>query len=48
MANPSSCPCSGTTLARLEDGVPAAQLRFKRVAHDFDDFAPVVARLAGT
>lgn len=31
----------GTTLARLEDGVPAALLRFKRVAHAFDDFAAV-------
>ena len=35
----------GTTLARLDDGVPAAQLRFKRVAHDFDDFAPVAASM---
>jgi len=31
----------GTTLSRLVDGVPEARLRFKRVAHDFDDFAPV-------
>ncbi len=31
----------GTTLARDVDGVPAAQYRFKRVAHAFDDFAGV-------
>ena len=35
----------GTTLTRDDDGVPAAQYRFKRVAHDFDDFAPVAASL---
>ena len=31
----------GTTLTRHVDGVPSALLRFKRVAHSFDDFAPV-------
>ncbi len=31
----------GTTLTRHVDGVPAALLRFKRVAHAFDDFAPI-------
>jgi len=35
----------GTTLARHVDGVPEAQLRFKRVAHDFDDFAPIAASM---
>ena len=35
----------GTTLAEHVDGVPEARLRFKRVAHDFDDFAPVAASL---
>ena len=35
----------GTTLARHVDGVPAAQLRFKRVAHAFDDFAPVASAM---
>jgi len=35
----------GTTLARLVDGVPAAQLRFKRVAHHFDDFASVATSM---
>lgn len=28
----------GTTLARLDDGVPVAQYRFKRVAHRLDQF----------
>ena len=28
----------GTTLARIDDGVPAAQYRFKRVAHTLSDF----------
>lgn len=36
----------GTTLAELVDGVPAARYRFKRVAHDFDDFAAVAATMA--
>ncbi len=31
----------GTTLAQLVNGVPEAHYRFKRVAHDFDDFAGV-------
>lgn len=31
----------GTTLARHDDGVPTALLRFKRVAHSFGDFAAV-------
>jgi N-hydroxyarylamine O-acetyltransferase len=31
----------GTTLSRHVDGIPEARLRFKRVAHDFNDFAPV-------
>jgi N-hydroxyarylamine O-acetyltransferase len=31
----------GTTLAEHVDGVPEARFRFKRVAHDFDDFAAV-------
>ena len=35
----------GTTLAEHVDGIPAARLRFKRVAHDFDDFAPVAASM---
>ncbi len=35
----------GTTLARLDDGVPSATLRFKRVALDFVDFAPAAERL---
>ncbi len=30
----------GTTLARIEDDVPAAQYRFKRVAHELADFEP--------
>lgn len=35
----------GTTLSEHVDGIPAARLRFKRVAHDFDDFAPVAASM---
>lgn len=35
----------GTTLAEYVDGVAAAQYRFKRVAHRFDDFAAVAHRL---
>lgn len=35
----------GTTLTRHVDGVPEALLRFKRVAHSFDDFAPVARSL---
>lgn len=35
----------GTTLAELEDGVPAARFRFKRVAHDLADFAGASQRL---
>jgi N-hydroxyarylamine O-acetyltransferase len=31
----------GTTVTRHVDGVPVALLRFKRVAHAFEDFAPV-------
>lgn len=31
----------GTTLARLDDGVPVAQYRFKRVAHTLDQFTSV-------
>jgi N-hydroxyarylamine O-acetyltransferase len=36
----------GTTLAELVDGVPAPRYRFKRVAHDFDDFAAAAATMA--
>ena len=35
----------GTTLTRHVDGVPAALLRFKRVAHAFTDFAAVAASM---
>ena len=35
----------GTTLARLDDGVPAARYRFKRVAHTLDQFASISASL---
>ena len=35
----------GTTLSEHVDGIPAARLRFKRVAHRFDDFAPVAASM---
>ncbi len=35
----------GTTLAEHVDGVPAARYRFKRVAHAFEDFAPVAASM---
>lgn len=35
----------GTTLTRHVDCVPDALLRFKRVAHSFDDFAPVARSL---
>ncbi|MEM9747465.1 MAG: arylamine N-acetyltransferase [Actinomycetota bacterium] len=31
----------GTTLARLDTDGPRAEYRFKRVAHDFHDFAPI-------
>jgi len=30
----------GTTMAKLEQGVPVAQYRFKRVAHELTDFVP--------
>jgi N-hydroxyarylamine O-acetyltransferase len=35
----------GTTLSEHVDRVPAARLRFKRVAHDFNDFAPIAAAM---
>ena len=35
----------GTTLAEIEDGLPAARYRFKRVAHDLDQFAAASQRL---
>ena len=35
----------GTTLSEHVDGVPAARLRFKRVAHRFDDFAATAAAM---
>jgi N-hydroxyarylamine O-acetyltransferase len=35
----------GTTLAEQVDGIPEARLRFKRVAHAFDDFAPAAASM---
>jgi N-hydroxyarylamine O-acetyltransferase len=35
----------GTTLAKMDDGVPAAQYRFKRVAHQLPDFDPASHRL---
>lgn len=35
----------GTTLTRHVDGVPDALLRFKRVAHEFDDFAAIARSL---
>ena len=35
----------GTTLAEIEDGLPAAKYRFKRVAHDLDQFAAASQRL---
>lgn len=35
----------GTTMARMVDGVPAAHYRFKRVAHELDDFTPASDRL---
>jgi N-hydroxyarylamine O-acetyltransferase len=35
----------GTTLSRHVDGVPDARFRFKRVAHDFGDFAAIAASL---
>ena len=35
----------GTTLAEIEDGVPAAKYRFKRVAHELDQFAEASRRL---
>jgi N-hydroxyarylamine O-acetyltransferase len=35
----------GTTLSEHVDGIPAARLRFKRVAHDFDDFAPIATSM---
>lgn len=35
----------GTTLAELVDGIPEARYRFKRVAHQFDDFAPVASSM---
>jgi len=36
----------GTTLASITDGTPEALCRFKRVAHDFDEFAGASERLA--
>lgn len=35
----------GTTLAWDDDGIPSALCRFKRVAHDFDDFRGASDRL---
>ena len=35
----------GTTLSRHVDGIPEALLRFKRVAHAFEDFEPVAASM---
>jgi N-hydroxyarylamine O-acetyltransferase len=35
----------GTTLTQIIDGVPEARFRFKRVAHSFDDFAPVATAM---
>ncbi len=35
----------GTTLAKLDDGVPVAQYRFKRVAHTLAQFEPASAAL---
>ncbi|MFT6761944.1 MAG: N-hydroxyarylamine O-acetyltransferase [Candidatus Aldehydirespiratoraceae bacterium] len=35
----------GTTLTQIVDGVPEARFRFKRVAHRFDDFAPVATAM---
>lgn len=35
----------GTTLTEVVDGVPEARYRFKRVAHRFDDFAPIAASM---
>lgn len=35
----------GTTLAEIVDGVPEARYRFKRVAHQFGDFAPAAASM---
>lgn len=35
----------GTTLTEIEDGLPAAKYRFKRVAHDLEIFAPISERL---
>lgn len=37
----------GTTLARIVDGVPEANYRFKRVSHELSDFDPASASLAG-
>lgn len=36
----------GTTLARLDDGVPTASYRFKRVSHELADFAAASEALA--
>ena len=35
----------GTTLAEIDDGLPAARYRFKRVAHELADFAGASQRL---
>jgi len=35
----------GTTLAEIDDGVPTAQYRFKRVGHRYSDFAAIAAEL---
>jgi arylamine N-acetyltransferase len=32
----------GTTLATIDDGVPVALLRFRRVAHELEDFAAII------
>ena len=34
----------GTTLAAIDDSTPTAVLRFRRVAHPFDDFAATITR----
>lgn len=36
----------GTTLARIADGVPEANYRFKRVSHELSDFNPASEALA--
>lgn len=34
----------GTTLATIDDGTPIALLRFRRVAHSFEDFTATITR----